>query len=124
MADELKVRVRVSLLNGYLAELFDPGEVSITQTTANDHCPVVDIGTSEEDISFADISAANIGYCVMRNLDTTNYVDIGAKSAGAMVAMLRLKPGEPQVMRLVPSVTLRAIANTAACKVKFYFFQT
>ncbi|RPI76136.1 MAG: hypothetical protein EHM42_10765 [Planctomycetaceae bacterium] len=124
MADEIKVRVKTTLANGYLADLFDPGEVSITQTTGLKHCPVVDIGTSEEDISFGDISAANIGYCAMRNLDTTNYVDIGPKSGGAMVGMLRLKPGEPQSMRLVPGVTLRAVANTAACKVQFSFYQT
>lgn len=124
MADEIKVRVKTTLANGFLKEQFDPGEVSINQTTANSHCPVVDIGTSEEDISFGDISAANIGRCDMINLDPTNYVDIGPKSGGVMVGMLRLLPGEPQTMRLLPGVTLRARANIAACRVKFLFFQT
>lgn len=124
MADEIKVRIKMQATNGYLSELFDPGEVSITQTTANAHCPVIDVGTTEEAISFGDVSAANVGYVAFRNLDTTNYVRIGPESAGAMVPMIRLAAGEVAVMRLNPSVTLRAQANTAAVKLQMKLLQT
>jgi hypothetical protein len=114
MADEIKLRVRLSVENGYLKDLFDPGELSITQTTANAHCPVVDVGTTEEVISYGDVSGSNVGYVCLRNLDSVNYVDVGPESGGAMVAFSRLKPGEVDVFRLAPSVVLRAKANTAA----------
>jgi hypothetical protein len=124
VADEIKVRVKVTCENGFFKDLFDPGEISVTQTTANGHSPVVDVGTTEEVISFGDVSAANVGYVAFRNLDTTNYVQIGPESAGAMVAAIRLKAGEVAVLRLEPSVTLRAKANTAAVKLQMKLLQT
>lgn len=124
MADEIKLRIKLSCENGYLKELFDPGEISITQTTANAHCPVIDVGTSEEVISFGDISSANVGLVAFRNLDTTNYVRLGPTSGGAMVPMIRILAGETEVFRLEPSVTLRAQANGAAVKLQMKLLQT
>ena len=123
MADEIKLRVKLSLLNGNLAELFDPGEISVTQTTARAHCPVITIGTTEEVLSLGDITSGSEGYVAFRNLDTTNYVQLGVTSGGAMVASIRLKAGQIAVFPMEPSQTWRGKANTAACDVQMKLFQ-
>lgn len=116
MADEITLNARLRCTNGSLKIDVNPGQLSIDQSTLGGGGPgTVEIGTSEEDISFGDIST--LGLCHITNLDTTNYVQLGPKSAGSMVAGMRLNPGESYVLRLEPGVTYRAIANTAACKV-------
>ena len=115
MANEIKLSITASLTNGYLSDTFNTGQLSITQTTQGAHTPVVTVGTSEEDLSTGDIGT--LGYMLLRNLDSSNYVTYGPKSGGAMVAFGRIKAGEAAVIRLEPGITLRWQANTAAVKV-------
>lgn len=116
MANEITLNVNASLSNGYLRDAFQPGGESITQTTKGSHAGVWVVGTSEEDLSIGDV--ATPGRVFLKNLDTTNYVDIGPKSAGSMVAAMRLSPGESHTFKSGPSVTWRAVANTASCRVQ------
>lgn len=94
--------------------------VTLTQTTLGYFGGVLSIGTSEEDITFTDVTTPR--RLCMLNLDTTNFVKYGPKSAGSMVEFGRLKPdATPHSLDLAPSgVTLRMIADTAACKVLFW----
>lgn len=117
MADEIKVTIKASLENGSLKDSFNPGQLSIDQAASGAHCPVIDVGTSEEVISFGDVGS-NQGVTIFANLDATNYVDIGPESAGAMVPLIRLKAGEQAVMRLKPGITVRAQANTASVQLQ------
>lgn len=79
------------------------------------HGPVVTVSTSEEDLSLGDI--ATNGYIYLKNLDSSNYVTYGPKSAGAMIPFGRLSAGKTTLLRLDAGVTLRWQANTAAVKV-------
>lgn len=115
MADELKITVSTTLTNGYFKDTNQPGTISVTQAAIGAHMPVVSVGTAEEDLTTGDIST--LGWVYLRNMDTTNYVTLGPKSGGAMVAFGRLKAGEVAVLRLEPGITLRWQANTAAVKV-------
>lgn len=121
MANEITLTASVSLTNGNLKKSFAPGTVQITQTTLGADDRVVSIGTTEEDLAFGDV--ATLGFLCVRNLDSTNYVQWGPKSAGVMVAIGRLKPGEYAIIRIEPGVTIRAIANTAACKVQWFLLE-
>ncbi len=92
-----------------------------TQTTVGFFGGVLTIGFgAEEDITFTDVTTPR--RLCMINLDTTNFVKYGPKSGGVMVEFGRLKPdGTPHTFDLAPSgVTLRMIADTAACKVLFW----
>ena len=80
----------------------------------------VNVGTSEEVISFAELTT--LGLIQIVNTDSTNFVQFGPESSGAMVAAMRLKPGEPNQFRLEPGVTYRAKADTASCGVIFSAF--
>jgi hypothetical protein len=114
MADEIKLTLDVRLENGNFKDAFQPGQIKIDQAAAGGHRPVAIIGTTEEVIATGDVST--LGWLIMRNLDNTNYITWGPESAGAMVPIGRLKPGEWAACRLEPGVTIRAQANTAACK--------
>lgn len=114
MANEISATVNVQVSNGNFRSSFAPGTVQITQSAIGGHMPIVTVGTSEEVIGFGDITT--LGLAALRNLDATNYVRVGPESGGAMVPMLRIKPGEVQFLRLEPGITVRAQANTAAVK--------
>jgi len=116
MANEITLNVAFQTIKGNHKEVFAPGQKSYDQSTQGAHAPVVSVGTSEEDLSVGDIGT--LGWLVLHNLDTTNYVQWGPKSGGSMVAIGRIKAGEIAVLRLEPGITLRWVANTAACKVK------
>lgn len=124
MANEITQTVKMVLVNGQLKHTFDPGVKRITQTTANAHCPVVTVGTSEEDFSPGDVAAADQGIICLYNIDSTNFVKFGPKSGGSMVELGRLKPGEMTTLRLAPSVVMRWIADTAPVKVQVSLLQT
>lgn len=121
MADELKLTLASRLTNGSFKDNFDPGQISIDQAAVGAHRPIVTVGTSEEVIDTGDV--ATLGWCIMQNLDATNYVDWGPESGGAMVAIGRLEPGEWAAFRLKPGIVLRGQANTAACKVDVRIYE-
>lgn len=118
MANEITITLSASVANSYFKSSFQPGSIQLNQTAIGGHMPIVSVGTSEEALTFGDIST--LGYVALRNLDTTNYVDIGPESGGAMVAMIRLKAGNVAIMRLKPGITVRAQANTAAVKLQVW----
>jgi hypothetical protein len=121
MANEISVSCSLRVANGFLKSNLNTGSVNITQAVAKGPTPgTVNVGTSEEVISFAELTT--LGIIQIINLDTTNFVQFGPESAGAMVAAIRLKPGEPNQFRLEPGVTYRAKADTGACNVQFSAF--
>lgn len=118
MADEITVSSSLIVDNGSFDPAWSTGSQSVDQAAAGGGAPgFVNIGTSEEAISFGDVSTP--GWAFIRNIDATNYVDIGPDSGGSMVAACRLKPGEGFAIRLHPSSTWRGQANTAAVDLVF-----
>lgn len=121
MADELKLTLSSRLTNGAFKDNFDPGQISIDQDAIGAHRPIQIIGTAEEVIGVGDVST--LGWCLLQNLDDTNYVDWGPESGGSMVAIGRLEPGEWAALRLKPGIVLRGQANTASCKVDVRIYE-
>lgn len=123
MADEFTYSMNLRLNNSPLKETFNPGAISVTQTGVGKWSSVVNIGTSEEDITLTDITTE--GICILQNLDATNYVEWGKKDgAAAMQAIGRLKAGEiPAVFGFNPGATLRMKANTATCDVLIVVYE-
>ena len=106
--------------NGSRVPKFQVPSVTLTQTTVGYFGGILSIGTSEEDITFTDVTTPR--RLCMLNMDSTNFVKYGPKSAGSMVEFGRLYPDSSfATFDLGPSgVTLRMIADTAACKVLFW----
>lgn len=117
MADEITINASMRLTNGNFKNVWTPGTLTVDQATARGGNPgCVNIGTSEEAISFGDLTTP--AWIFIQNLDATNYVTWGPTSGGAMVAVGKLLPGEFALYRMAASVTLRMQANTAACNVE------
>ncbi len=75
------------------------------------------IGTSNEQIDVSSIT----GDCriIIKNLDSTNYVEI-FKDNGNSHLLSKLSAGEHCLLTQVPSASLYARANTAACDVMIW----
>ena len=79
------------------------------------------IGTSYEAVNVADLT--NKGFALFTNLDATNFVEVGVEVSAAFYPFLKLLPGESSVVRLSPSVSLFAKADTAAVNLETYCFE-
>jgi hypothetical protein len=115
VANEIKITVGVTYANVALKDTIASETFSVNQSAQEFTAPVVSVGTSEEDLPLPDITTN--GYIYLRNLDTTNYVKYGPKSAGNMVEYGRILAGEVAILRLAPGITMRWIANSSAVKV-------
>jgi len=122
MANEIAYTIALACTKGNSVESQNPGRLTADQATQGVAGDIQIIGTSDEIIAYGDLVAPRWAY--LRNLDTTNYVDIGPTSGGAIVPMVRLKAGEACVFPLSASVVLRGQANTASCKVKKLILET
>jgi len=63
------------------------------------------------------ISAVN--YVYLKNIDTTNYIDVRTDGA---TAFAKLSPGEFAFLPLAPSTGLEFQADTAACVLEYAYF--
>lgn len=120
MANEISITLAVKVLKGSYAETFNyTGFVS--QAAAGAASGVQTVGTSEENLDSGDV--ANNGLLILRNLDSTNFVDYGMSDAGTMKAVGRIKAGECAMLRVKPAVTVRLKADTASCSVQYLFLE-
>ena len=115
MANEIKINISATLLNGFQKDQFNPGQISVDQAAEGRGGHVQTIGTSQEVVDFGDIGTS--GYIMLRNLDDTNYVRYGPTSDAATIELFgKLKPGEVACFRLEPGIVMRAQANVASVK--------
>ena len=92
------------------------GSQSIDQTTLGGPSPGYRVvPTTEVSESFSALST--IGWLMMKNLDTTNYVEWGFSTG---VYGGRMEAGETALFRVNPSSTIYLRANTDSCKLTLY----
>lgn len=114
MANEITLNQRLQLANGDLLDDNNPGRIQITQTTQTMYKAVITIGTTEESVTYAELTTP--GICYLKNLDATNYVQWGV--ATTVYTGRLLAADAPACFRLDNgATTLYLKANTAACKV-------
>lgn len=117
MSEEINLTFRLTCQNGGNNDLFELYG-RFDQAAEGSDGGGLTIGTSEEDLTITDVTTP--GLLILRNIDSTNYVQWGPKSGGAMIPCGRLLPmGLPAAIPLDNSVTIRLVANTAACRVKW-----
>jgi hypothetical protein len=115
MANEITIQANLSCTNGGFSFATREGSVRVNQSVNGGGGPgVLTITTSDTALSLGTYSAK--GYCFIKNLDPTNYVEFGPESGGAIVKMIRLNAGEYALFRFVSAAVLRAQANTASVK--------
>ena len=120
MADEIKITIKGKVTNGEYKTDWNFSQFSVNQAASGAASGVQSIGTSAENIAVGDVSTA--GYLFIKNLDATNYVDIGKDNTG-FVAVGKLKAGEMCCFRVAGSTTIQLKADTAACKVQYLLLE-
>lgn len=121
MADEIQYRFSGSVENGEFKETLPTQSTKVDQTAIGRAGTVQEIGIVEEVVTIAEITT--LGWCFLKNLDTTNFVSWGPESALALVKIGRLEAGEIAWFRLEPGIILRAQANTAAVELQVIVFE-
>lgn len=117
MANEITTQVGLSLANGSLNDRVVLESDQVTQTIQWVLRDVLSIPTTAGGTVIATTGLTTPGYCYVKNLDATNYVELGPTSGGAIIPFGKLKAGEQCLVRLAAGISLRALANTAAVKI-------
>lgn len=116
MANEITVTGSLKLVNGNdsLSKTFS---FNADQSAVGGPSPgTLSIGTTHEAVTPTDVT--NEGWAFFKNLDTTNFVEIGVDVSATFYPILKLLPGESVAVRLSPSVALYAEADTAAVRLE------
>lgn len=118
MANEITITATLEYLRTYSKAVADLVKAKkFSQTTQGHQGGEWTVGTAEEDLTLSDVAAP--GFAIFVNTDPTNYVELGYSDGGTMKALVRLRTGEPALFRVNGALTIRAKANTAACKVAY-----
>ena len=116
MANEITQNITLQVTkNGETTSLAHSKRV--TQTGDDYTKKTQNIGTSAELVDLGDITGAP-GQLVIKNLDATNFVEIGGDS-GLTVFKLKILAGEALLIS-PSSATIYAKADTAACRVSIF----
>jgi hypothetical protein len=59
------------------------------------------------------------GWVIGRNLDATNFIEVGIQQGGVFYPLVRANAGEPFLFRLAQGITPYARANTAAVDLEY-----
>jgi len=113
MANEIVLQFGAQVANGFFKHTFQPGSIQVDQAAIGraGHAQLIGFAAAEI-VDFGDISTN--GYCILRNLDTTNYVTWGPDTGAAAIKVCgKLKPGEIAVFRVAPTIVMYAQADTA-----------
>jgi hypothetical protein len=121
MANEIVLQIGAQIINEAFRFSFQPGLLQVDQAAIGRAGHAQLIGIAEEVVDFGDISTN--GYLILHNLDDAHYVTYGPTLTGAMVVWGKLKPGEAALMRVAPTVVMRAQANTAPVLLDVYLFE-
>lgn len=119
MADELQINLNVRIQNDPLFDLIQES-FSLTMSAIELASGIQVVGTSAEAVVTTDVST--LGWCYMKNLDSTNFVEYGPDDGGTMKDFGMMKPGEPALFRLTPGITMKVKADTAPCKVLYKIY--
>lgn len=119
-----EIRLNVSLTvekDSFKRTLGD--QVQLTQDALGESTGIMPVPTTPGGTVLPVGGVTTSGVIYLKNLDDTNYVQLGTQVSGTFYPVLRLKPGDIAVWRLDPTATLRLLANTAACNVAYSLFQ-
>ena len=118
MANEIRMDASLTIETTNLRETYSPGSISIDMASSKGDGGVQEIGTASagEAINVVDVSVGGMFFA--RNIDATNYVEVGVQTGGTFYPFLKLLPGEYTVGRL-GTIAPFARANTANVDVQY-----
>lgn len=116
MADEISITTRMRVVKSSLE--IEKRQRTDTWDMAGDAYmdQVISVATTAAGVAITMASAIGTpGWCYARNLDATNYVDLGRQVGGTFYPMVKIQAGESVLFRLgCANNELYARANTSA----------
>ncbi len=94
-------------------------QCQFTQTTPGLAAGMIIVPTAAAGTALPLSGVTTAGWLLLRNLDTTNYVQFGIQITGTFYPFGRLKPGEFALCRLDSTAVLYLRANTLAAAVQY-----
>ena len=116
MADEISMSATLAISATNFKESFQPGNITIDLASTAGAGGTQTIGTSYEQVTKGDTAAGGVFF--FRNVDETNYVEVGVEVSSAFHALIKLLPGEFSVGRLA-TADVFAKANTASVNLQY-----
>ena len=117
MADEIRTNLSLTVAKDslQLAKSYNAtGDLTGTRYSAG----AQNIGYAAHEAIAISGDIATAGWAYFRNLDATNFVQIGVDVSAAFVPLIKLLPGEACVLRLA-TTAVYAKADTAACDTEY-----
>ena len=121
MADEFRISgsVRLENANDYFSKTFS---YNSDQSSVGGGGPGVQvIGTTHETVAGDGVTSQ--GFAFFKNLDNTNFCDVGVDVAATFYPLMRIPPGESFLVKLSPSATIYAKADTASIRLDVSIFE-
>lgn len=122
MSAEITVIAGLQCRNGDFQLLINAAQLQADQAVAGGGNPgTIVVETSAAAIPFTGLTSP--GWIWMRNLDDTNFVEVGPDDDGTFVPCITLLPGEVALFRFAGG-TLKARADTAPCRLHVQALET
>lgn len=121
MANELTVVASLAFAKGTVSSISRAsGNLSVTVSGSAYAAIVQNVGTSEEQLDFG--AATTPGYCLIKNLDATNYVEI--RAATGVADLVKISPGKSCLFPFAADCTAPfAIANSSAVNIEMLLIE-
>jgi hypothetical protein len=119
MADEITAQVRLTFSKGGISLSRGPNSFNVDVSGSDAIHATQNIDTTAENIAKGDITTP--GYMWVKNLDSTNFVEIGYDDTG-FKNLIKLKAGEEALFRLTQT-TPQAKADTAAVDIEYMIIE-
>lgn len=112
MADEITETRSVSVVNGNFKDYVQSEQIKYTMNAAEKNEGTVASSTTEADLAFTGVTTPTL--LILKNLDDTDIIQWGPKSAGVMVEVGRIGPKGEAKLQLGSGVTIRyrSVAGT------------
>ncbi len=121
MANEISVSTRLYARNGFLVSDNNVGTIAVDMSGTTYASGAVEYSTTANGtaISLDGITIGTAGYAFFRNLDATNYIEIGIQVGGTFYAFAKLLAGEVAIIRINQTNAPYARANTASVRLAY-----
>ena len=121
MANEISISTRLYAKKSFLNVDHNVGTVTADLSGSTCAAGIVSIPTTAGGtaLSLDGITTATMGYAFFRNIDATNYIEIGVQVGGTFYALVKLKAGEVALLRMNQTNPPYALANTATVVLQF-----
>lgn len=120
VTDAIRLTATLRVENGNFKLERDPGAIDIDQNNQGADYHIQNIGFAAHEAITVSADVTTLGVSYLRNLDSTNYVEIGVDVAASFYPLLRLNAGEGYPLRFAQGITMYAQANTAAVDLEIW----